>query len=188
VHAPHWAMPHPYLVPVRANVSRRTHNSGVAGSTSTSTGLPLTFKVITWTPVKVDSVSQGWEYAKPDFREESIRFRARQTLVCGHAQYLQQVNGVTTKFVTGNASVPFAVRFQRQTNFALDVGGVVEFYPAQKIFLRLDASEVFSFYRSRTIHTFIMDPVTGTFVPYTFTQPGYTQRMLQLVGGVGLRF
>ena len=35
VQAPHWAMPQPYLVPVRPSVSRSTHNSGVSGSTST---------------------------------------------------------------------------------------------------------------------------------------------------------
>ena len=35
VQAPHWAMPQPYLVPVRPRVSRSTHNSGVPGSAST---------------------------------------------------------------------------------------------------------------------------------------------------------
>src|SRR6516225_7749826 len=35
VQAPHWAMPQPYLVPVRPIVSRNTHSSGVLGSTST---------------------------------------------------------------------------------------------------------------------------------------------------------
>ena len=36
VHAPHCAMPQPYLVPVRPTCSRITHSSGVLGSTSTS--------------------------------------------------------------------------------------------------------------------------------------------------------
>src|SRR6266545_6668846 len=47
VQAPHRAMPHPYLVPVRPNVSRSTQSSGVAGSTSTLNCLPLTLRVIT---------------------------------------------------------------------------------------------------------------------------------------------
>src|SRR5688572_29365956 len=43
VHAPHWAMPHPYFVPTRPSASRNTHSSGVSASTSVSTTLPLTF-------------------------------------------------------------------------------------------------------------------------------------------------
>jgi hypothetical protein len=34
VQAPHWAMPHPNLVPVRPSPSRRAQSSGVSGSTS----------------------------------------------------------------------------------------------------------------------------------------------------------
>ena len=35
VQAPHWAMPQPYLVPVKPIVSRMTQSSGVSDSTST---------------------------------------------------------------------------------------------------------------------------------------------------------
>src|SRR5262245_23382703 len=41
VQAPHCAMPHPYLVPVRPACSRIAHNSGVLGSTLRSTVFPL---------------------------------------------------------------------------------------------------------------------------------------------------
>src|ERR1035437_3161498 len=41
VQEPHCATPQPYLVPVRPTCSRIAHNSGVAGSTSTSRVLPL---------------------------------------------------------------------------------------------------------------------------------------------------
>src|SRR5688572_16758319 len=44
VQAPHWAMPQPYLVPVRPTCSRITHSSGVLGSTSTLVDLPLRVK------------------------------------------------------------------------------------------------------------------------------------------------
>src|SRR5262245_42235593 len=40
-HAPHWATPQPYLVPVRPTCSRITHKSGVSGSACTSSTLPL---------------------------------------------------------------------------------------------------------------------------------------------------
>src|SRR3989442_6457572 len=41
VHAPHCAIPHPYLVPVSPIVSRITHSRGVSGSTSTAYIFPL---------------------------------------------------------------------------------------------------------------------------------------------------
>src|SRR6266850_2885744 len=47
VQAPHCAMPQPYFVPVKPSVSRNTHSSGVAGSTSAFSCLPLTLRVIT---------------------------------------------------------------------------------------------------------------------------------------------
>src|SRR5579859_7798758 len=47
VHAPHMAMPQPYLVPVMPSSSRRTHNSGISSSTFTLTCFPLTFRVVT---------------------------------------------------------------------------------------------------------------------------------------------
>src|SRR5437899_12729120 len=40
-HAPHWATPQPYLVPVNPTCSRMTHSKGVLSSTLTSYALPL---------------------------------------------------------------------------------------------------------------------------------------------------
>src|SRR3954454_19135606 len=45
VQAPQRAIPHPYLVPVSPMLSRNTQSSGVSGSTSIVSALPLTFKV-----------------------------------------------------------------------------------------------------------------------------------------------
>src|SRR3954469_8935081 len=44
-HAPHWATPQPYLVPVSPTCSRITHSSGVSASTRTLRVLPLTLSV-----------------------------------------------------------------------------------------------------------------------------------------------
>src|SRR2546427_12924057 len=44
VHAPHCAMPQPYLVPVRPTCSRIAHSRGVLGLTLTSSVLPLIVK------------------------------------------------------------------------------------------------------------------------------------------------
>src|SRR5579885_2330729 len=46
VHAPHWAMPQPYLVPVRSMTSRRYQRSGISGSPSNWRVLPLTLSWI----------------------------------------------------------------------------------------------------------------------------------------------
>src|SRR5918996_907648 len=46
VQAPHWAMPQPYLVPVRPTTSRITHSRGISGGTSTSCIAPLIFNLI----------------------------------------------------------------------------------------------------------------------------------------------
>src|ERR1700730_2656430 len=53
VQAPHWAMPQPYLVPVKPRVSRRTQSRGVEGSTSRFTRCRFTVKEIIGTlPLK----------------------------------------------------------------------------------------------------------------------------------------
>src|SRR5882762_4159702 len=50
VHAPHCAIPHPNLVPVRPSTSRRTHSSGMSAGTSTVCASPLTCKVVMGSP------------------------------------------------------------------------------------------------------------------------------------------
>src|SRR6266481_3441636 len=50
VQAPHCAMPHPYLVPVRPRFSRKTQSRGVEGSTSRFTCRWFTLKEIIGTP------------------------------------------------------------------------------------------------------------------------------------------
>src|SRR5882762_2481009 len=46
VHAPHCAIPQPYLVPVRPSSSRMTHSSGVCGSPSNSRRVPVMLRVM----------------------------------------------------------------------------------------------------------------------------------------------
>src|SRR5580704_14470343 len=46
VQAPHWAIPQPYLVPVRPIHSRNTHSNGVSGSASTSCVWPLMVRLV----------------------------------------------------------------------------------------------------------------------------------------------
>src|SRR3954469_3899940 len=44
-HAPHWAMPQPYFVPVSPACSRSAQSKGVSSSTLRSMVLPLTFSL-----------------------------------------------------------------------------------------------------------------------------------------------
>src|SRR3989338_3350729 len=46
VQAQHWAMPQPYLAPLRPSSSRRTHSSGVSASDATVTALPLMVSLV----------------------------------------------------------------------------------------------------------------------------------------------
>src|SRR5690349_8043074 len=46
VHAPHCAAPQPNFVPVSSSVSRKTHRSGVVGSTSSVRFCPFTLRSI----------------------------------------------------------------------------------------------------------------------------------------------
>src|ERR1700752_3895951 len=46
VHAPQRPIPHPYLAPLRFNMSRSTHRRGLSGETSTGAATLLTFNLI----------------------------------------------------------------------------------------------------------------------------------------------
>jgi hypothetical protein len=46
VQAPHWATPHPNLVPVSCKSSRNTHSSGVLGAASVMAAFPLTLNEV----------------------------------------------------------------------------------------------------------------------------------------------
>src|SRR5271156_5742771 len=55
VHAPHWATPHPYFVPVSSATSRRYHSSGISGSPSNCRVAPLTLRLIIQPPWELSS-------------------------------------------------------------------------------------------------------------------------------------
>jgi hypothetical protein len=97
--------------------------------------------------------------------------------------------GIRTKNVGVFAKArPGVVRFggdffkayngQSQNHFALDVGGVVEFYPSKRVVVRVDVGD--------TIIPFGQDPVRGPLPPFV-TRPGTTHN-LQASIGAGFRF
>jgi hypothetical protein len=81
----------------------------------------------------------------------------------------------------------FDVRVKRLTHFALDLGGVLEFYPSRRVFTRIDIGDTIIRYNQTTINTFT-GPVGGPFTPLSFPIPGDTTHNFQFSAGVGFRF
>jgi hypothetical protein len=88
----------------------------------------------------------------------------------------------------GSGPFPFNVVVKRQTNFAADLGGVLEIYPTKHLVLRFDAGTTVNRMESRPAHSIYFDQATGVFTPFTFTRPGFTTSTFQFIGGVGFRF
>ncbi|HET6932011.1 MAG TPA: outer membrane beta-barrel protein [Candidatus Acidoferrum sp.] len=69
--------------------------------------------------------------------------------------------------------------FSRSTNLVLDLGGIVEFYPAEHGTLRLEAGDTHIYFNTRDIN------FNGTIVP---AGGGKLQHTIQLIVGYGWRF
>lgn len=82
----------------------------------------------------------------------------------------------------------FEIRRRPTTNFAVDVGGVLEFYPSRRIVTRFDAGDTIIRYGPQTFSTFAFDPTTGATTVDTFTTPSETRHNFQFSAGVGFRF
>src|SRR6266536_1915719 len=78
--------------------------------------------------------------------------------------------------IGGGGPFPFRVETNRLTNFALDVGGVLEFYPSRRIVTRFDFGDTMVRFRQRTTgFQLITDPVTGvTTLGAPIISPAYT--------------
>jgi hypothetical protein len=76
----------------------------------------------------------------------------------------------------------------RLTNFAADLGGVVEFYPSKRIVTRFDAGDTLIHFSRRTTNVVIFDPVTSGFTLAPFTSPARTTHNFQFMASVGFRF
>lgn len=89
-----------------------------------------------------------------------------------------------------SSTVPlsFVTVEKRLTNFALDVGGVLEFYPTKRIITRMDFGTTIDHTRPQTINYPAFDPVTETYSLRPFTTPAQNRGTLQLTFGIGYRF
>src|SRR5882724_7464114 len=75
-----------------------------------------------------------------------------------------------SKYVATGAGGPFPFEFvhKRLTNFAFDVGGVLEFYPSRKIVTRFEAGDTIIRYARRQTNLLTFDS-TGSVTLFPFT-------------------
>src|SRR6185503_11278553 len=83
---------------------------------------------------------------------------------------------------------PFTFVTRSRTDFAVDVGPVLEIYPKKNFFLRFDGGLLIERVGSRTFHSFQFDGTTGSFKPLPIKVPGNTIGHFQFISGVGFRF
>ncbi|HEY6232255.1 MAG TPA: hypothetical protein VIW64_13425 [Pyrinomonadaceae bacterium] len=85
-------------------------------------------------------------------------------------------------------SFPFELRQQRLTNFAVDLGGVLEFYPTKRLVTRFEGGDTLIHYRSRQTNFIGFDPTTSTGFLIPFSTRSETRHNFQFAAGVGWRF
>lgn len=84
--------------------------------------------------------------------------------------------------------LPFETEVKRTNNFALDLGGVIEFYPSRRIVTRFDVGDTMVHFTRRTTNFVSFDPVTWVPILVPFTRPARTTHNFQFSAGVGFRF
>ena len=84
----------------------------------------------------------------------------------------------------------FVPQFRGRTEFATDIGGVLEFYPTRRIVTRFDIGDTIIRFKERTTNFPVVNfgtmPPTVTLV--TVPLPGQTRHNLQFSAGIGFRF
>ena len=83
---------------------------------------------------------------------------------------------------------PFQFRLTGVDTFAVDLGGVVEFYPTKRIVTRFDLGDTLLRFPRRTSQSLAFDPATNTYTIIPFTLPAKTTNNFQFSASVGFRF
>ena len=97
-------------------------------------------------------------------------------------------NGAGDYVATGTSPFfPFEFRQRRLNTFALDLGGMLEFYPTRKIVTRFEAGDTLIHYGSRQVNVPAIDS-SGSFILIPIRTPSETRHNFQFSAGVGFRF
>ncbi len=97
-----------------------------------------------------------------------------------------EFNIVSAPPVTG-APPQFQGEINRINSFAVDLGGVVEFYPSNRIVTRFDAGDTILHFGSRRLNFLGLDQTSAPIL-VPFTRPGRTTHNFQFMASVGFRF
>ena len=105
----------------------------------------------------------------------------------GVVHYSRGFTGFVTCF---SVICPFPIEpFDRnKNNFAVDLGGVVEFYVSKRIVTRFDAGDTMIHHSRVEVNGQIFNPVTRQFDPFLFISPARTTHNFQFMTSVGFRF
>jgi len=90
--------------------------------------------------------------------------------------------------VVGFPLFPVFFELKRLTTFAMDVGGVVEFYPSKRIVTRFDFGDTIIHFKRRNFNTVVFNYLDNTFTPLTIPVPARTSHNFQFMTSVGFRF
>ena len=90
--------------------------------------------------------------------------------------------------IGGPPTFPLELRLDRVNSFAMDVGGVVEFYPSRRIVTRFDVGDTMVHFTRRTTNDFFINPNTGFLEIGPVTRPARTTHSFQFIASVGFRF
>ncbi|MGB9178530.1 MAG: hypothetical protein WCB68_04720 [Pyrinomonadaceae bacterium] len=85
------------------------------------------------------------------------------------------------------SAFPFDLRTERTTNFAMDVGGVLELYPTKRIVTRFDLGDTIIRYGATNFNTIVI-PGSGPPLIVPLTVPTHRTHNLQFTAGIGFRF
>ena len=91
-------------------------------------------------------------------------------------------------FVGSGPAFPIVFERSRVSTFAMDVGGVVEFYPSKRIVTRFDAGDTIIHFKRRISNTVLFNPIDNTYTNVQFPVPARTTHNFQFMASVGFRF
>lgn len=88
----------------------------------------------------------------------------------------------------GQPVIPFQFEINRVNSFAVDAGGVVEFYPSKRLVTRFDIGDTIIHFNRRQFNNIVSDGTGTIFTLFPQTSPAKTTHNFQFMAGVGFRF